>query len=82
MMLNTIPPGSRGSLAASRAAVAGRDLAILPRVPGEIVYIPPGSRGSLAKSRAAVAGQDAAKLPRQPGGIVFIIMELKLDSNR
>ena len=40
MMINTIPPGSRGSLAASRpAAVAGRDLAILPRLPGEIVYI-------------------------------------------
>ena len=35
MMINTIPPGSRGSL----AAVAGRDLAIVPRLPGEIVYI-------------------------------------------
>ena len=47
MMINTISPGSQGSLAASRpstaasprAAVAGRDLAILPRQQGEIVYI-------------------------------------------
>ena len=43
MMINTIPPGSRGSLAAFRAAVAGRDLAILPRLPGEIVYFLPTS---------------------------------------
>ena len=44
MMINTISPGSRGSLAASRPATAalgpaGRDLAILPQLPGEIVYI-------------------------------------------
>ena len=51
MMISTISPGSRGSLAASwpatavpracgpPAAVACRDLAILPRLPGEIVYI-------------------------------------------
>ena len=38
MMINTLSPGSRGSLAASRAAVAGRDLALLPLQPGEIVY--------------------------------------------
>ena len=53
MMINTISPGSRGSLAASRpataalgpaalgAAVACRDLAIPPRLPGEIVYFLP-----------------------------------------
>ena len=39
MMINTISPGSRGSLAASRPATAGRDLAILPQLPGEVVYI-------------------------------------------
>ena len=39
MMINTISPGSRGSLAASRPATAARDLAILPRLPGEIVYL-------------------------------------------
>ena len=38
MMINTISPGSRGSFAASRPATAARDLAILPLLPGEIVY--------------------------------------------
>ena len=40
MMINTTSPGSRGSLAAFWAAVAGQDLAILPRLGGEIVYFP------------------------------------------
>ena len=49
MMINTIPPGCRGSLAASRPAT-DRDLAILPGLPGGIVYIS-GISDSLSTSR-------------------------------
>ena len=39
LRLYTISPGSWGSMAKSRPAVAGRDAAKLPRLPGEIVFI-------------------------------------------
>ena len=49
-MINTFPPVSLGSLAASRPATAARNLAILPRMPGEIVYY--------QMSRAGFYGKD------------------------